>query len=297
MTIDFKEFALQVARGNGVESLLPVVEKELIHYDIIRALDESRWLDRLIFQGGTCLRLCYGAVRYSEDLDFTTAEDLTETDLLGFSDIVSRELEKKYDVSVRVKEPKKIKEFEGGATMKRWQVVVDTAPARPDLPSQKIKIEIAHVPSYTRKMLILQENYPELEGMNAQVIAGCQSLDEILADKVVSFSQQTAAPRYRDLWDIPWIASQPGINREDVAEMVAMKIADYQVKEPSASFLAAGEGRAVKLLEGDILASEMTRFLPDAVLARTVGRANYREAMAHKIEDVFAFVARSLEAR
>ena len=29
-------------------------------------------------------------------------------------------------------------------------MVVDTAPARPDLPSQKIKIEIAQVPSYTR---------------------------------------------------------------------------------------------------------------------------------------------------
>ena len=147
MTISFKEFARSVARDNGVESLLPVVEKELIHYDIVRALDESKWLDRLTFQGGTCLRLCYGAPRYSEDLDFTIAEDLTETDLAGFREVVSRELEKKYDVHVRVKEPKKIKAFEGGATMKRWQVVVDTAPARPDLPSQKIKIEIAHVPS------------------------------------------------------------------------------------------------------------------------------------------------------
>ena len=39
MTISFKEFARSVARDNGVESLLPVVEKELIHYDIVRALD------------------------------------------------------------------------------------------------------------------------------------------------------------------------------------------------------------------------------------------------------------------
>lgn len=88
--------------------------------------------------------------------------------------------------------------------MKRWQVVVDTAPARPDLPSQKIKIEIAQIPSYTRDLRVLEENYPEVEGMCSRAIIGCQSLDEILADKIVSFSQQVLAPRYRDLWDIPW---------------------------------------------------------------------------------------------
>ena len=140
MAIDFKKFAENVARRGEVEALLPIVEKELIHYDIIRALDESRWLDGLTFQGGTCLRLCYGAVRYSEDLDFTTALDLEESDLAGFRELLSDSLRSKYDVGVRVKDPKKIKHFEGGGSMKRWQVVVDTAPARPDLTYQKIKI-------------------------------------------------------------------------------------------------------------------------------------------------------------
>ena len=117
MAIDFKKFAEDVARRGEVEALLPIVEKELIHYDIIRALDESRWLDGLTFQGGTCLRLCYGAVRYSEDLDFTTALDLEESDLAGFQELLSDSLRSKYDVGVRVKDPKKIKHFEGGG---RW---------------------------------------------------------------------------------------------------------------------------------------------------------------------------------
>lgn len=294
MTIDFKEFALSVARNNDVESLLPVVEKELIHYDIVRALDESKWLDRLTFQGGTCLRLCYGGVRYSEDLDFTIAYDLTETDLSGFREAVSSELEKKYDVFVRVKEPRKIKSFEGGATMKRWQVVVDIAPARPDLPSQKIKIEIACVPSYTRELRILQENYPELEGVNAQPIVGCQSLDEILADKVVSFSQQTLAPRFRDLWDIPWIASQPNRDMDAVAGMVARKLEDYQSPKSEEALLEDGLSRATQLLESDVFAGEMKRFLPERILARTAARSEYREAMAHKIEDVYSFVMNRL---
>ena len=114
MAIDFKKFAENVARRGEVEALLPIVEKELIHYDIIRALDESRWLDGLTFQGGTCLRLCYGAVRYSEDLDFTTALDLEESDLAGFRELLSDSLRSKYDVGVRVKGPKKI------ALRRRW---------------------------------------------------------------------------------------------------------------------------------------------------------------------------------
>ena len=262
MAIDFKKFAEDVARRGEVEALLPIVEKELIHYDIIRALDESRWLDGLTFQGGTCLRLCYGAVRYSEDLDFTTALDLEESDLAGFRELLSDSLRSKYDVGVRVKDPKKIKHFEGGGSMKRWQVVVDTAPARPDLPSQKIKIEIAQIPSYTRDLRVLEENYPEVEGMCSRAIIGCQSLDEILADKIVSFSQQVLAPRYRDLWDIPWIALRPGRNMDEVAVMVGRKLNDYHVGENAQELLRSGLSRAREALGSAAFAEEMRRFLP-----------------------------------
>ena len=49
----FPAFAREVARRHQLEALLPVVEKELLHYDILAALDTSGWLDRLVFQGGT----------------------------------------------------------------------------------------------------------------------------------------------------------------------------------------------------------------------------------------------------
>lgn len=291
MTIDLGRFALEIARRGSIESMVPVIEKELVHYDIIRALDESKWLDRLTFQGGTCLRLCYGAVRYSEDLDFTTADDLANTDLVGFRDLLVKALQEKYSVVARVKEPRKIHSFEGGGTMKRWQVVVDTAPARPDLPSQKIKIEIAHVSSYTREMRLLQENYPELEGMYARAVVGCQSLDEILADKIVSFSRQVRIPRYRDLWDIPWIVGQQGRDMSAVAEMVSRKIDDYGTEVAADALLLSGEERARNLVMSETFASEMRRFLPGGVMEDTLARPVYREAMRHRIADVFAQTA------
>lgn len=53
----------------GAKDMRPVIEKELLHYDILYALDEAWVLDNLVFQGGTSLRLCRESNRYSEYLD------------------------------------------------------------------------------------------------------------------------------------------------------------------------------------------------------------------------------------
>ena len=45
-------------------------EKEYIQYIFLNAL--SKFSDKFVFKGGTCLRICYGLERASEDLDFST---------------------------------------------------------------------------------------------------------------------------------------------------------------------------------------------------------------------------------
>lgn len=80
--IDFNAYATQLARTNGRQTMAPVIEKELLHYEILRAMEEDGLLGGLVFQGGTCLRLCYGASRYSEDLDFAGGFDFDATGLV-----------------------------------------------------------------------------------------------------------------------------------------------------------------------------------------------------------------------
>ena len=46
------------------------VIKELMHHHILRALNDVGLFWHLTFIGGTCLRLCHGCARFSEDLDF-----------------------------------------------------------------------------------------------------------------------------------------------------------------------------------------------------------------------------------
>ena len=60
-----------LTKRSALAQLRPVVEKELLHHDILRTMAEMDVLQHLTFIGGTCLRACYGSNRLSEDLDFT----------------------------------------------------------------------------------------------------------------------------------------------------------------------------------------------------------------------------------
>ena len=68
--VDFSALVNKAMTQSGPIHMRPVIEKELLHYDILFSLDRKGLLDLLTFQGGTCLRLCYGASRFSVNLDF-----------------------------------------------------------------------------------------------------------------------------------------------------------------------------------------------------------------------------------
>ena len=70
--IDLPGIAADMARANPeLRPCLPAIEKELLHFEILAAMQRAGHLQGLVFKGGTCLRLCHGALRFSEDLDFS----------------------------------------------------------------------------------------------------------------------------------------------------------------------------------------------------------------------------------
>ena len=79
---DFMTLVDQAMSLPGRAKMRPVIEKELLHYDILFTLDNKGLLDKLTFQGGTSLRLCYGASRFSEDLDFAGGRNFASKVLL-----------------------------------------------------------------------------------------------------------------------------------------------------------------------------------------------------------------------
>lgn len=74
----FDELVNEALRSRAdLSSLRPVVEKELLHHDILREMSAAGLLAGLTFIGGTCLRSCYGSPRLSEDLDFTGGSSIS----------------------------------------------------------------------------------------------------------------------------------------------------------------------------------------------------------------------------
>lgn len=67
------------------------VVREECEMMILKEILESKYGKNLVFKGGTALRLAYGSVRFSEDLDFDLVEDFERKDFFEFvNKIVSK---------------------------------------------------------------------------------------------------------------------------------------------------------------------------------------------------------------
>lgn len=73
-----------------------LIKQEQFELDVLDRLKSGRFLDRIIFGGGTMLRLCFGLDRYSVDLDFWLIE--TKDYTAWFSDL-QKFLARFYEIS------------------------------------------------------------------------------------------------------------------------------------------------------------------------------------------------------
>lgn len=271
MTSQKNNFLKQVEKAmqlQGHSHMRPVIEKEILHYDILFTLDNANLLDRLTFQGGTSLRLCYGASRFSEDLDFAGGRDFQTKDLINMKTTIEEYLGKRYDLEVTVKEPQDlIREPEyKEIKISKWQIRLVTHPERRDLPKQIIKIEVGNIPAYTREPRPVQQNYDFLPDGYSDTLVMVETIDEILADKLISLVNCQTYVRYRDIWDLHWLKQQGatiGI------ELIKQKINDYNIK----NYLKKMDEMIIRLpdiIHGKEFREQITRFLPMDVQERTL---------------------------
>lgn len=278
LAVNFREIA-RIEAGDSI-GLLPVIEKELIHYDIIRAMSENGFLENLCFQGGTSLRLCYGSERFSEDLDFTGGVYFDSATMNQLKDCIEDSLSSKYGLSVEVKPPKEKKN--AGINISAWQVKVITAPDRPDIPSQKIKIEIANVSSYTKNFVQLSQNYQFQVG--TPLIIGVQTMEEIMADKLLALPASVSHIRYRDIWDLNWMS----INRiKPNNDLLEKKIDDYSVVDYQKLLLDRIKSLPAIINSADFI-NQMSRFLKRETIEFSIGKENFRSALIGNISRILS---------
>ena len=74
---NFQRLVSMALQDPNLANMRPVIEKEIIHFDLFFVLDQEGLLNDLVFQGGTAVRLCYGGKRFSEGLDFAGGVDFS----------------------------------------------------------------------------------------------------------------------------------------------------------------------------------------------------------------------------
>ena len=256
------EQAMQSEQALGI--VRPVLEKELLHHDILREMNQSGLMAGLTFIGGTCLRACYGSPRLSEDLDFTGGSDFKENQLTEMGAVLEKTLMEKYGLPVQVSAP--IKEAGNTST---WKLRMQTRPASKHLPAQRIHIDICALPSHHPRPSLLRNAYGVNMGTEGLILQ-VQSREEILADKWVALALRPNRIMYRDLWDIVWL------NRHDVRlepGLVFQKLEDRKTNRPAYSKLLLSR---VDELEKNpqhqkMFQQEMARFLFAADQRETIG--------------------------
>ena len=268
----------------------PVVEKEILHYDIFHALDQGGFLKDLVFQGGTSLRLCRGSKRFSEDLDFAGGPSFTSKKLSQMKECIETRIGERYGLKVAVKEPKDGGEANDPENIRvdKWQVSVETSPGRRDLPQQRIKLEVANVPAYTKELVPLRTNYEFLAGFDS-VLVPTETISEVMADKVLAFPASVKHARHRDIWDLAWL-TQRGAKLN--ADLVRKKIGDYNV-ENYLGLLEQAIERLPLVVSSKDFKDQMRRFI-DAESAKQLDNPLFLEYLSNEVGDLFQQMRRSM---
>ncbi|GFE03676.1 nucleotidyltransferase [Alteromonas sp. KUL156] len=262
-----------------------VVEKEIVHHELLNILHKEGFLQHLTFIGGTALRLCYGSNRLSEDLDFTGGAHFSLKDFSSLSSDIESNLQNKFMLDVNVREP--VIDYGDTST---WKVTIIKNPRRPDLPSQKMHIDICRYESFD-KVRRPAKNFYEVDSPIEGLPIPVQSAKEILADKLIALAFRERRIKPRDVWDLAWL-SQQDVPIE--ASLVEKKL-EMRGKAQDEFFDNLETHRGFILASDETKSDfkrEMSRFVPKDIRERTLDRKEFwpyvGETIAAQIETISA---------
>lgn len=261
--------------NDDTRRMRPVIEKEILHHDILHTLHEHGFLSKLVFFGGTNLRLCHDASRFSEDLDFKGGPEFQESMLADMGGCLSKAIFRKYGLACQVTEPRQME-----SNTRTWSILILTNPGSKSEKQQKIHLDVCRLVCHEHTPRTLLNHYAIDLGTSGLLIRS-QSLRESYTDKLIAFALR-ARPLPRDVWDIAWLRQAPA-NTSPVTLMD--KLAEHQ---SDASAFATRCAERATLIETSqfrtVFVKELERFLPDRVLS-TIRNPEFLTYLAQVIRE------------
>jgi predicted nucleotidyltransferase component of viral defense system len=201
-----------------------LIKQEIFELEVLDKLNSKRFLNNLVFGGGTMLRLCFGLDRYSVDLDFWVTKEIDFKKL--YQDL------KEYLLQYyRVTDSKN----------KYYTILFELK--SPDYP-RSLMIEIRK----EQKKIKVETAIAYSKNANIQVMVNHVSLKDMMKSKVQTFLNQN---EIRDVYDIEFLYKKGIPIEEDKKTINALlqgikKLSknDYSVK--LGSLLEAGKRKFYK---------------------------------------------------
>jgi hypothetical protein len=127
------------------------------------------------------------------------------------------------------------------------------------------------VPAYSRTPQALKHNYDFLPDGYDDMLIMTESLDEIMADKLVALVNCQKYIRHRDIWDLRWLKQHGATVR---ADYVLSKIQDYKIDHYQKK-LVDMLNHLEEIIQGKAFIDEMSRFIPMDVQERTLKKPKF----------------------
>lgn len=221
--MDFQDTVNSIVRSQpALVGRERAIERELLQYDILAGMHAGGLLRYLVFKGGTAIRLAYGGSRYSDDLDFSRRPWCDENTLDGLPDAVGGAIDKHYGLATRVER----RRLGGGArSMERWRVQVKTARSARFSPVQSIPIDVAGEVAAEPGLARLRARYSHLVPQAESFVVPIFTLGQIAAEEAVACPAamlELNRERYRDLWDMWWLARDQALAVDPVQVVAAI---------------------------------------------------------------------------
>lgn len=295
--VDYGGLVTRAALEKGARTPIQrqLIEKEILHYDILHAMAGAGLLDSLVFHGGTALRLCHGGIRLSEDLDFCAGPKFTEETAMAMGPVIRDFLRRRYGRRTGITEPKE-RDFDS-VRVRRWWVRMETEPSGRSYgasPWQRIKLEIADVHEHQFELADLARNYSVIPDSHASTRVRVSTMEGILADKLIAFPQRLPDyVRWRDIWDVNWLLGR-GVRVNP--SLVLSRLGSYGIQDFDDRLLEAAWSVEELVCTGG-MTEALADFVSPEVVGQTLDDRPWLEATAARFREVLEALQTQLDGQ
>jgi len=203
----------QLAQKGGRRVPETVLERDYCLSWFLIGLSHSPLKNILLFKGGTCIKKCYiPDYRFSEDLDFTLAEECTFKNIQKNLDIAFRHIYLSSGIKLN------FHHYDRHTHENTYTFFLGYEGPLPGISGKEVKVDITIKEKivYPVEEKIILKGYKEYEDLPEDVAIYTYSINEIATEKVVALLDR-ARNEPRDLYDIWYLTYNKYV---DIAELI-----------------------------------------------------------------------------